>query len=105
MQDLEKTLEKLGAYICDELCCHRNVGADKGDYEMQEICERCELGGYLDEIRKCLYASNSEAVRARTAGEAARQGIIDGMSNPLQINGIQERKERMLQNFMRKSER
>ena len=25
MQDLEKTLEKLGSHICDELCCHRDV--------------------------------------------------------------------------------
>lgn len=106
VQESEQILEKLSAYICDELCCHRNVGADKGDYEMQEICERCELGGYLDEIRKCLSgASNSEIVRARAMSEAVRQGIIDGMSNPLQINGIQEWKERMLQNFMRKSER
>ena len=72
---------------------------------MQEICERCELSGYLDEIRKCLSASNSEAVRARAASEAVRQGIIDGISNPLQIKGIQEWKERMLRNFMRKSER
>lgn len=54
MQDLEKTLEKLGAYICDDLCCHRDVGTDKGDYAMQEICEKCKLGGYLDDIRKCL---------------------------------------------------
>lgn len=106
MQDLEKTLEKLGAYICDELCCHRDVEADQGDDAMQEICEKCDLGGYLDEIRKCLScASDFEIVRARAMSEAVRQGIIDGMSNPLQIKGIQEWKERMLQNFMRKSER
>lgn len=30
MQDLEKTLEKLGAYIRDELCCHRDVGGKSG---------------------------------------------------------------------------
>lgn len=30
MQELEKILERLGAYICDELCCHRDIGADKG---------------------------------------------------------------------------
>ncbi len=103
MQKLEKILERLGAYICDELCCHRDIGADKGEYAMQEICEKCELGGYLDDIRKRLSgASNSEIVRARAMSEAVRQGIIDGMSNPLQINGIQEWKERMLQNFMKK---
>lgn len=106
MQDLENILEKIGAYICDELCCHRDVGADQGDYAMQEICEKCELGGYLDEIRKCLScASDSEIVRARAMSEAVRQGIIDGISNPLQIKGIQEWKKSMLQNFMRKSER
>ena len=105
MQDLEKTLEKLGAYICDELCCHRDIGTDKGDYAMQEICEKCELGGYLDEIRKCLSASNSEAVRARAAGEAIQKGIIEGMSNPMQIKGMQEWKEQMLQNFMKKGEK
>lgn len=106
MQELEKILKRLGAYICDDLCCHRDVGADQGDYAMQEICEKCELGGYLDDIRKCLSgASNSEIVRARAMSETVRQGIIDGMSNPPQINGIQEWKERMLQNFMKKGER
>ena len=105
MQKLEKILERLGAYICDELCCHRNVGADKGDYEMQEICEKCELGGYLDEIRKCLSASNSEAVRARATGEAIQKGIIEGRSNPMQIKGMRVWKDRMLREFMRKSER
>lgn len=50
MKCLEETLEKLSAYICDELCCHRDVGIDKGDYDTQEICEKCELGGYLDDI-------------------------------------------------------
>lgn len=106
VQESEQTLEKLGAYICDELCYHRDVGADKGDYEIQEICEKCGLGGYLDEIRKCLScASDSEIVRARAMGEAVRQGIIDGMSNPLHVEGMQEWKERMLQNFMKKGER
>lgn len=62
VQESEQTLEKLSAYICDELCCHRNVGADKGDCEMQEICERCELGGCLDEIRKCLSCENSSEI-------------------------------------------
>ena len=62
VQESEQTLEKLSAYICDELCCHRNVGTDKGDYEMQEICERCELGGYLDEIRKCLSCENNTEI-------------------------------------------
>ena len=45
MQDLEKTLEKLGA-----------------DYAMQEICEKCELGGYLDDIRKRLSCENSPEI-------------------------------------------
>lgn len=62
MQDLEKTLEKLGAYICDELCCHRDVEADQGDDAMQEICEKCDLGGYLDEIRKCLSGENNTEI-------------------------------------------
>lgn len=105
VQESEQTLEKLSAYICDELRCHRNVGADKGDYEMQEICEKCELGGYLDEIRKCLSASNSEAVGARATGEAIQKGIIEGISNPMQIKGMREWKDRMLRDFMRKSER
>lgn len=64
MRESEKTLEKLGSYICDEMCCHLDTGVDKGDYEMQEICERCELAGYLDDIRKCLsYGSDSEITR------------------------------------------
>ena len=62
MQKLEKILEKLGAYICDDLCCHRDIGADKGEYAMQEICEKCELGGYLDDIRKCLSCENSSEI-------------------------------------------
>lgn len=62
MQDLEKTLEKLGAHICDDLCCHRDVGANQGDYAMQEICEKCELGGYLDDIRKCLSCENNTEI-------------------------------------------
>ena len=62
MQKLEKILERLGAYICDELCCHRDIGADKGEYAMQEICEKCELGGYLDDIRKRLSCENSPEI-------------------------------------------
>lgn len=68
MMCLEETLEKLGAYICDELCYHRDVGADKGDYEIQEICEKCELGGYLDEIRKCLSCENSSEITRSSRG-------------------------------------
>ena len=62
MQKLEKILERLGAYICDELCCHRYIGTDKGDYTMQEICEKCELGGNLDDIRKRLSCENSPEI-------------------------------------------
>ena len=62
MQKLEKILERLGAYICDDLCCHRYIGTDKGDYAMQEICEKCELGGYLDDIRKRLSCENSPEI-------------------------------------------
>lgn len=62
MQKLEKILERLGAYICDELCCHRDIGADKGEYAMQEICEKCELGGYLDDIRKRLSCENNSEI-------------------------------------------
>lgn len=62
MQKLEKILEELGAYICDKLCCHRDVGADQGDYAIQEICEKCELGGYLDDIRKRLSRENSPEI-------------------------------------------
>ena len=62
MQVLEKILERLGAYICDELCCHRYIGTDKGEYAMQEICEKCELGGYLDDIRKRLSCENSPEI-------------------------------------------
>ena len=62
MHELEKILERLGAYICDELCCHRDIGADRGEYAMQEICEKCELSGYLDEIRKCLSCENNTEI-------------------------------------------
>lgn len=99
-------MEKLSAYICDELCCYRDVGIDKGDYDMQEICAKCELGRYLDNIRKYLSCgSNSEIIRVRTAGEVVRQGIVEGMSNHSRVKKVQEWKERMLRNFMRKSER
>ena len=62
IHELEKILERLGAYICDELCCHRDIGADRGEYAMQEICEKCELSGYLDEIRKCLSCENNTEI-------------------------------------------
>lgn len=62
MKSLEETLEKLSAYVCDELRCHRDVGIDVGDHEMQEICEKCELGRYLDDIRKCLPCGNDSKI-------------------------------------------
>lgn len=52
MQELEKILEELGAYICDDLCYYRETSVDKKDDEMEEICAGCKVGEYLESIRK-----------------------------------------------------
>ena len=52
MQELEKILEELGEYICDDLCYYRETSADKKDDEMEEICAGCKVGEYLESIRK-----------------------------------------------------
>lgn len=49
---LEKILEELGEYICDDLCYYRETSVDENDGEMEEICAGCKVGGYLKAIRK-----------------------------------------------------
>lgn len=104
MQDLEKTLEKLGAYICDELCCHRDVGANQGDYAMQEICERCELSGYLDEIRKCLSCENNTEITRSSRDSVGDENEEGGLSTFQLLHDVEkemskeERKQVMIEN-------
>lgn len=49
MQELEKILEELGAYICDDLCYYRETSVDK---DSEELCDGCKVGEYLKAIRK-----------------------------------------------------
>lgn len=52
MQKLEKIIDELGAYICDDLCYYRETSMDKNDEEMEAICSGCKAGEYLEAIRK-----------------------------------------------------
>lgn len=51
MQNLEKIIDGLGAYICDDLCYYRETSMDKNDEEMEAICSGCKAGEYLEAIR------------------------------------------------------
>lgn len=52
MQKLEKIIDGLGAYICDDLCYYRETSMDKNDEGMEAICSECKVGEYLEAIRK-----------------------------------------------------
>ena len=49
---IEGILEALGAYVCDELCCHR--GEKLTQEEMDWFCCHCEMQQYIDKIREML---------------------------------------------------
>ena len=49
---IEGILEALGAYVCDELCCHR--GEKLTQEEMECFCCHCEMQQYTDKIREML---------------------------------------------------
>jgi hypothetical protein len=51
-EGIDGILEALGAYVCDELCCHR--GENLTQEEMECFCCHCEMQQYTDKIREML---------------------------------------------------
>lgn len=51
-EGIDGILEALGAYVCDELCCHR--GENLTQKEMECFCCHCEIQQYTDKIREML---------------------------------------------------
>lgn len=49
-EGIDGILEALGAYVCDELCCHR--GENLTQEEMECVCCHCEMQQYTDKIRE-----------------------------------------------------
>lgn len=49
-EGIDGILEALGAYVCDELCCHR--GENLTQEEMKCFCCHCEMQQYIDKIRE-----------------------------------------------------